>query len=180
MKKIVLSAIAAIVLTVGVYWVVLAFGASQEQAFAVVASVAFAVAAAAASASAAAASASAAAAAAASAAFAVVASVAFAGAASAASAAAFVAVVAAFVAVVAASAAAIAAEQEGIRFRWALVVYGLEALAIWGALAVGGPVWSACIAATGIVAITGAYFLWRAIAPEAGRKSIPAHEQNPA
>ncbi|MEK7532608.1 MAG: hypothetical protein AAB579_03330, partial [Patescibacteria group bacterium] len=64
MKKIVLSAIAAIVLTVGVYWVVLAFGASQEQAFAVVASVAFAVAAVAAvAASAAAASASAAAAA---------------------------------------------------------------------------------------------------------------------
>ena len=62
--------------------------------------------------------------------------------------------VAATVAVaVAAYVAATVAEQEGVRYRWALSAYLLEALAIGGALAVGNVVWCVAIALAGVASL---------------------------
>ena len=100
MKKIVRSAIFAVVGTTGVYLVARALGADEPAAY-VAATVAVAVAAYA----------------------------------------------------VAAYVAATVAEQEGVRYRWALSAYLLEALAIGGALAVGNVVWCVAIALAGVASL---------------------------
>lgn len=144
MKKIVLSAVAAMGLTVGVYHIALLMGASEPftfaaaavvLAFAVVAAVvtlAFAIAAA----------------------FAVAAAVAIATVFDDAAAAATI------VAALAVAAAVDAAKQEHSRFHWVALAYMIEGLAIWGAITVGNPGWSVAIVLGGIVALLA---LWKVV-----------------
>ena len=173
MKKIVLSAIAAIVLTVGVYWVALFLGASHTGAIA--------AAAAAAATAAIATIATAATAATATTVAAVAAAVAAAGTAAGiiviASAAAGIIVIASAVVTAAAGITTVAAlaKKAHIQFRWVLSFYTIEALAIVGAFTIPNRGWSIAASFGGISLLL---FLWR-IAPDTGRKSIPASEQNP-
>ena len=111
MKKIVLSVIAAIVVSVGTYQVAHLLGAPDQVA------VAFAAV--------------------------TVAAVAF-------------AVVAAFA----------VADEEGVPYWKAFVVYAVEALTIWGALAVGNLGWSAAIVLAGIGALYGLWRLYQHRTPE--------------
>lgn len=161
MKKIVLSAIVALVVTVGVHQVALLMGASELAAVAVAGAAAVAVA---------------------GAAFAF-AAFAFAFAPVAAFAAfAFAAVAFTFVfAPVAVAAAVVVAKEERVRFRWVVPVYATECLAAWSALTVGNVGWSAAIALSGIAALLA---LWHAhsrfAAPDAPLAVSAVSEQNGA
>ncbi|MEK7481490.1 MAG: hypothetical protein AAB633_01980, partial [Patescibacteria group bacterium] len=67
------------------------------------------------------------------------------------------------------------AKKAHIQFRWVLSFYTIEALAIVGAFTIPNRGWSIAASFGGISLLL---FLWR-IAPDTGRKSIPASEQNP-